>query len=769
MPNNFNQIPEELKVLPQWVVWRYEDIGSLKPTKVPYDPKAINVHASVTDPNTWSAFQEASTRYKIGGFDGIGFVFTDGDPFTFVDLDNTTKLPNGQPNPNHHIDLERQIKIFREFDSYSEVSPGGFGLHVIVKGKVPVGRKRSFIEIYSSGRYATFTGDVYHNATINYRQDVLTQLWEQMGNVPATYTFSGNDKELYTDEQVTNKALNAANGDKFKALLEGNWQTLYPSQSEADFAFVDIVAFYTQNKKQIERIFKASPLGQRDKARRSDYVNKMIMDSFDRQLPPIDFDGFKNALDLKIAQQKTSPQLDLPMAMPKQQGAGSSIVIPPGLLGELAQFIYQAAPRSVPEVALAGSIGLLAGICGRAYNVSGTGLNQYVLLIANTGIGKEAMASGIDRLMNTIRAQVPTSGSFIGPAEIGSGQALVKHLNENPCFVSILGEFGLRLQAMSNPVGNSVEIHLRRMLLDLYNKSGHGQVFRPTIYSDRSKNIGATNAPAFTILGESTPDKFYGALNEDMIAEGLLPRFMLIEYTGPRPPSNKNHLQVQPSFQLIEKFASLVANCEVIMHAKKVIDIPANPEAETILDDFDKHCDAQINSTSKDIIKQLWNRAHMKALKTSALIAVGVNMSNPIIMPEYVNWSINMVQSDIRALSAKFESGEIGSHSFENKQFDEVIKHIKSYYGMGYEKLKGYGVNETMYNARIISYGYLNRRLLPVACFRQDRLGATNAVKRTIQTLLDSDKLREVGRLEMANRFGSTQRAFIVSDLTILA
>lgn len=769
MQNNFQNIPAELKALRNWCVWRYEDIGSPKATKVPYCATGHN-HASTDDPSTWASFAEALNRYTIDKFDGIGFMFSEDDPYTFIDLDDPAKLATGKPNPNHALDLERQIKIFKEFDSYSEVSPSGSGLHIIVKGKVPVGRRRSFVEIYSSKRYATFTGSIYLDKPIEYRQDVLMQLWEQMGVVPSTHTFTGNDAETETDEQIINKALNASNGDKFKLLVEGKWSEIYPSQSEADFAFIDIVAFYTQNKKQIERIFKQSPLGKRDKARRSDYIGWMIAKSFDNQLPSIDFDGFKNALELKLSQNKSSSQLSLPMALPAddEKPLQSTIPIPPGLLGELAQFIYQAAPRPIPEIALAAAIGLMAGIIGRAYNVSATGLNQYVLLIANTGSGKEAAAYGIDKLMNTIRMQVPTSVNFIGPAEIASGQALVKQINRTPCFVSILGEFGLRLQSMSNPNGNGAEISLRRILLDLYNKSGHGQIFRPSIYADKDKNIEATQSPAFSILGESTPERFYGVLNEDMIAEGLLPRFMLIEYNGPVPNLSKHFTQVQPPFTLIEKFASLVANCEVIMHAKKVINVELNVEAEKLSDQFERHCTAQLNKTNKEVTRQLWNRAHIKALKIAATIAVGINMINPVIAPEYLVWAINIVNSDIKSLSARFESGEIGSSSSETKQIDEVCKMIKRYFTEGQDKARTYNVHTALYDARVIPYAYITKRLMAQTAFRGDKMGATIAVKRTIQTLLDSDRLREVGKAEMINRFASTQRAFMVSDLTIL-
>jgi primase-polymerase (primpol)-like protein len=71
---------------------------------------------------------------------------------------------------------------------------------------------------------------------------------------------------------------------------------LYQSQSEADFALVDIVAFYTQNRKQIARIFRLSALGKRDKAKRDRYIEYMVEKSFDRQLPKIDIEGLQDRI-----------------------------------------------------------------------------------------------------------------------------------------------------------------------------------------------------------------------------------------------------------------------------------------------------------------------------------------------------------------------------------------------------------------------------------------------------------------------------------------
>jgi hypothetical protein len=442
--------------------------------------------------------------------------------------------------------------------------------------------------------------------------------------------------------------------------------------------------------------------------------------------------------------------------------------LPPGLMGDIARFIYQSAPRPVKEIAISAAIGLMAGICGRSYNISGTGLNQYLLLLAPTGTGKEAMAAGIDKLMNTIREQVPAAIEFIGPSEIASGQALVKHLNKHPCFVSILGEFGLRLQTMANANANGAEVSLRRIILDLYNKSGFTQTFRPSIYADKDKNITATRSPAFSILGESTPERFYGALSEEMISEGLLPRFMIIEYSGDRPPLNPAHIGVKMETGFVNQVVGLASMAHQISFSNKVVDVGYSHEATEILDAYDKTCDAKINNTSKEVLRQLWNRAHMKVLKLSALIAVGVNPSFPIIQPDHIMWAKNLIEADIQNISSKFEKGEIGLFANENQQLEEMLNQIKNYYRMPWEKIKSYTKHHGMYIDRVIPFEYLQRRLITQGLFRLDKIGATNAVNRTLKSLLDSDRLREVSKQEIIFKYGARQRCFILNDVRIL-
>jgi putative DNA primase/helicase len=147
LPVNAESIPEELRIRPQWVVWKA--VGG-KPDKVPYSSKTGR-KASSTDLMTWSTFEEALKAYKGDGYAGVGFVFSSGDPFSGIDLDGCVDPHTG------HV-AAWAMEIIRYFDSYTELSATGTGLHIIVKGLQVPNRRKDKIEVYSSKRFFTLTG-----------------------------------------------------------------------------------------------------------------------------------------------------------------------------------------------------------------------------------------------------------------------------------------------------------------------------------------------------------------------------------------------------------------------------------------------------------------------------------------------------------------------------------------------------------------------------------------------------------------------------------
>lgn len=743
----FTNIPEELRLLPNWVLWKFVPVEGKKPTKVPYHPNGYQVGA--IEPNHWVTFEIAFNAFQFGGYDGLGFVFTN-TPYSGIDLDDPSFLDTGINNPDYTTDLDRQVKIAKEFDSYSEVSPSGKGLHIIVKGEVPSGtnNRRAHVEIYSTGRYFTMTGVIYNNKPIADRNDYLNSLWSELKPKSDVPTIA-SQPETQSDEDILELA-RKHNAATFADLEAGVWAGAYPSQSEADQAYMNIIAYYTNNKEQCIRIFKASKLYRAPPAKDKRYPNRTVNTAFDQKMPPLDFSNLSTSVKDKV-KKKTAEQ---PYVIP----------LPPGLMGEIAQFVYAYSTRPVPEVSLAAAIGLMAGMCGRAYNISNTGLNQYVLLLAMTGAGKEAMAEGIDRLMSEIRPMVPTSKSYIGPGEISSGAALYKYLaNTSQSFVSIIGEFGLKMQQLSSHKANGAEISLRRMILDLFTKSGHNRELPASAYSKKEDSINAVPSPAFSMLGESTPERFYDFLNEEMISEGLLPRFLLIEYKGGRVPKNYNKGNVVPNRDLIGRLASLAAYCSSINDSqpRKVVNVQMTPAADNLFREWDKTADDKINASDKDVLRQLWNRADLKALKIAALVAVGENFIEPTINLDTAKWAIDLVRNDIATLTAKFESGEIGGNTAELKQYQDMIRVIKDYGEKDFAYVVKYQALESMHKKNIINKTYITLRLNKMASFKNDRGGATAAIKRNIDILIEQGKLSRVANDEVMKHH-TTQTAYYV-------
>lgn len=745
--NNYDNIPAEMREYKSWCLWKkvVKPDGSL--TKIPF--QANGEPAKSNDPATWITFEQAVACAPA--YDGIGFVLSLNDPYAFIDLDD--KHNNNPPDVT-----ARQMKILKEFDSYSERSPSRTGCHIIVKGSVPKGCNREKIEIYSNERFMTMTGDTWAIRPIVDRNDLLNQLYFQIVGQSSHENLSADipeGTETQTDDEIIELAFKY-NSEKFVLLSLGEWQGRYPSQSEADQAYMNIISAYTRSKQQTIRIYSRSKLAETDAKRKSKaYLTRTVNKAFDQKVPDVQFNGY-DAISASVAQRsEPTPHKSLDTG---SNPVASTIVLPPGLTGEIAQFIYSSAPKPVHEIAIAGALGLMAGICGKAYNISKTGLNHYILCLAPTGTGKEAMASGISKLISAARLQVPVAGEFIGPSAIASSQGLHKWLSKNSqCFVSILGEFGLKLEAMSLAKANANQIQLKDSLLALFNKSGKTDEYGGSAYADQEKNTAVIRAPAFSILGESTPDTFYTVLTEQMIKEGLLPRFSIIEYKGIRVKTNSS--PQEPSSDLINKLCLLMAHAKTQMATQKVIDVVMDLEATQISNEIDELCDSKVNA-SNDINSELWSRAYIKMLKLSALIAVGINPFQPTVTKESINWAWGIVQHDIAALSSKFEQGLVGKSNSELKQADEMTRIIKEYLNKDFEHASKYGAHSKLHENKIISNTYLNNRLGKLAVFQNDRAGANSALKRCVQLFVDDGKLISMGGPDFMQKFNTTQKCW---------
>lgn len=211
---NYDAIPQELKQLPQWVA----RVG-----KTPINPLTCR-GASASKPDTWGNFDAAkacigktgtwydpsSSEYKSGVCDGIGFEFNN-NGFVGIDLDTVRDPESGWIAPD-------ALEIIHSISSYTEVSPSGYGFHIIAKADVALQWKRKKldandiqrvdvdqktgevrcdkdgnpkmktpeIEMYTGGRYFTMTGNVYDGyTTISERTEAVNELHNRWISPPA--------------------------------------------------------------------------------------------------------------------------------------------------------------------------------------------------------------------------------------------------------------------------------------------------------------------------------------------------------------------------------------------------------------------------------------------------------------------------------------------------------------------------------------------------------------------------------------------------------
>jgi hypothetical protein len=721
----WDNIPKEMQQRSQWAVARKED-------KIPRTPTTGEL-ASSTDPNTWGTYDEAVAAAQQRGW-VIGYVLSADDPFSIIDLDDKAETPASDE------ERERHQKIIEAFSSYTERSQSGRGFHIVVKGKIPSGVRRGTVEVYPHSRFMICTGDVVLPFPIAARQSLLDRMYKEMGGLNGSAAHLTGEEEKYSDEQILGWATNADNADKFTRLWAGDFSG-YPSQSEADMALMSILRFYSKNVEQVFRLFRQSGLGKRDKAVKNDkYLTATLKRVIQSEPPPVDLTHFNKAPD------------------PPPKKASTRVAYPPGLVGEIAEYIRASATRPVHEIGLAGALAFTAGICARSYNISGVGLNQYLVLLAKTGVGKDGVASGIDQIMSALRPMLPMVDGILGPSAFASGQAVVRALDQQPCFMSLLGEFGITLQQLSNPKLNNAELMLKRVLLDLYNKSGFDRVLRPSVYSDKDKNTNMVIAPNLTILGESTPDSFFSGLKHQHIAEGLVPRFCLIEYDGPRPPRNKNAGFAPPDV-LVEKVAELFRVSYQLQQNRSGIHIRMDMDAEEVLDDFDRDADEHINGAEDRAVAELWNRAHLKALKLAGLVAVGENFENPVIRGPVAAWAIDFVKRDIHTMEARFWEGDIGVGSLPQEA--AVRRAIKDWMEMTPEQRFVYTKQKNLSElGQMIPYAYIRRRLRLLAPFQNGTHPPQVLIKQALQDMGDADILIEVPQSQMLQEFQSRAKTY---------
>jgi putative DNA primase/helicase len=266
-----NNIPIELRNLRRWINWRYGQRDG-KHTKIPVAPWLGHKHpVSVTKESNLVLFKEAVEHASRSGF-GIGYVFFVDDGIIGIDFDHKVNDDNGA------ID-EETLRDIKSLDSYTEFSPSGTGIHVIMKGSIQASFKNpeERIEVYDRDRYFTVTGAHIQNTPVTINENDVTL---------ARFEKKYRKKRRKTPPLPNRVQLKHLNGygwtlkdirerdAKLDSLLSGVEVQGYTSASEADMAALSKLIFwgYTDsNAVEILRTFRG-----RKKLQRTGYIETTL-------------------------------------------------------------------------------------------------------------------------------------------------------------------------------------------------------------------------------------------------------------------------------------------------------------------------------------------------------------------------------------------------------------------------------------------------------------------------------------------------------------
>lgn len=283
---NVENIPQEMKKLPNWVLWRYEERDGKK-TKIPYS--VTGARAKSNDPETWASFGEVVRLAER--YDGVGFMLGM-SPYVGVDVDHCLSTTE---------EWETAKEMVRTFNSYTEISPSGNGIHIIGRATLEKGFRSGRLEVYPSGRYFTVTGNTFCGKALPVRniQGAVDYWKEQVAQTKAKQE-SGKAENLETvtrPETVRKVAKpNSKTAEKDAAIIierirkskqAARFVSLYDAgdtsaydgdDSAADMALMNMLPFWTGGDATLmECIFSSSALGKREKwQRRQDYRERTI-------------------------------------------------------------------------------------------------------------------------------------------------------------------------------------------------------------------------------------------------------------------------------------------------------------------------------------------------------------------------------------------------------------------------------------------------------------------------------------------------------------
>jgi hypothetical protein len=232
----------------------------------------------------------------------------------------------------------------------------------------------------------------------------------------------------------------------------------------------------------------------------------------------------------------TVPASVVPKAPQVSDELPDAMTRPPGLLGEMTDWITDTAMMPNRVVSFSVALTVLWTILGIKYaSPTASGTHLYTLLLAETGTGKQHALDQGNALLEAAKA-----GMCVGAGEYMSQTAIISAVTSAPLQMATMDEFGSFLGRINSRKAGVHDLGIKKVFLQLWG-ANFGFYITPQWAGKSSYKI---YCPAFSFYGAATPRSFYEALDGADIENGMINRMLVIktnrivEQIDPKLPKN---------------------------------------------------------------------------------------------------------------------------------------------------------------------------------------------------------------------------------------
>ncbi|EHS1183812.1 hypothetical protein KVQ64_002071 [Vibrio vulnificus] len=441
----------------------------------------------------------------------------------------------------------------------------------------------------------------------------------------------------------------------------------------------------------------------------------------------------------------------------------------PGFAGVIANTVLMASVIPQPKVAIITTLAILSGVFGRRIRTpSDAYVNGYYVVLGYSGQGKDTIHTVPQKLVGDIN---PYATRFVRNIKAKSAEALEQELSDLPGGVFLHRELGQRLKGMINGKFDSPDRKYGTMHIELYSAPS----IQASILRNKERNIEGQPDPAYSLLGESTPDTYFDALNLQSAEDGFLSRIITVHIGEDCPPRNKRpvvymepHL-LQHWKRVLELSVGYETQLKESNLTKPIRVNWAGSGAEELFDDFERLCDHKKREALKEknfVKNAAYTRAALKVMKLASLLAAANDPVNPKITSQDVEWSRNYIEADMQLYLDKVDLGEIGNKD-ESERITRIITVCQCY-------LRGKGPIQVTPDKKeprsLYEQGVISRKTLQLytrikAFTDHANQDHSTLLNKAIQNLIDNGTLKEIQKDHAVEKLGFHGRCFRILEI----